>query len=250
MLEFSATFQPVNDQAVGLGNDLSDFPYAIFTTGLNGDPFMIYAPERRQPASRRSTRRSRTSACTCRTGSGSSGPRAPIRYYVDGALVATHAIAIDQEIRPVISDYGLFGAAVKVDWIRMSTYASTGTFTSRVLDSGPGANDWATLTPHTTLPTGTSITYQTRSGATPTPDASWSGWQSLGTGNAIASPNSRFLQYRATLHHQHGRDADPRPRPGHLRRGHRPGTQHRYREPFAVRAEDEPDRHGDAERLH
>ena len=36
-----------------------------------------------------------------------------IRYYVDGALVATHAIAIDQEIRPVISDYGLFGAGVR-----------------------------------------------------------------------------------------------------------------------------------------
>ena len=198
VLEFSATFQPVNDQAVGLGNDLSDFPYAIFTTGLNGDPFMIYATSGGNPESQINTPLPNVSLYVPHRFRIEWTP-STIRYYVDGALVATHAIAIDQEIRPVISDYGLFGAAVKVDWIRMSTYASTGTFTSRVLDSGPGANDWATLTPHTTLPTGTSITYQTRSGATRTPDASWSGWQSLGTGNAIASPNSRFLQYRATL---------------------------------------------------
>ena len=47
-------------------------------------------------------------------------------------------------------------------------------------------------------PTGTSITYQTRTGATPPPDASWSAWQPLGTGGAIASPAARYIQYRAT----------------------------------------------------
>ena len=37
VIEFTATFRPVNDQAVGFGDDLSDFPMAAFSTGNAGD---------------------------------------------------------------------------------------------------------------------------------------------------------------------------------------------------------------------
>ena len=58
------------------------------------------------------------------------------------------------------------------------------------------------------------------------------------------------MQYRATLNTTNTGATPILDRASvTLRRGHRPGTQHRNREPFAVRAEDEPDRHGDAERL-
>ena len=33
------------------------------------------------------------------------------------------------------------------------------------------------------------------SGNTPTPDASWSAWQSVSNGSAVASPAGRYLQY-------------------------------------------------------
>jgi hypothetical protein len=43
------------------------------------------------------------------------------------------------------------------------------------------------------------VTFETRSGDAPTPDASWSAFQPLGAAGAIESPARRYLQYRATL---------------------------------------------------
>ena len=48
-------------------------------------------------------------------------------------------------------------------------------------------------------PAGTHVILETRSGATPTPDSSWSAYQPLGANNAIESPLGRYLQYRAKL---------------------------------------------------
>ncbi len=198
MLEFSATFDAVNDQAIGLGGDTSNYPYAVFSSGVPGDPFGIYAISGASPGDEEQSARLNVSLYEPHRFRIEWTP-STIRYYVDGALVATHAVAISQEIRPVISDYNLFGASVKVHWIRMSSYPSTGTFTSRTLDSGPGANDWQTLASARNLPAGTGITFQTRSGDTRSPGANWSAWQPVGAGGTIASPNARFLQYRATI---------------------------------------------------
>jgi hypothetical protein len=198
VLEFSATFQPVNDQAVGFGYDLGDFPGAAFTTGLNGDPFQIYAWSGSDPSNEHTT---------AVPGVNLAYPHrfriewnaANVRFYVDGTLVATHNGTIAGPMRPVVSDYRAFGAGVHVQWLRQGTYATSGTFTSRVLDSGPAASKWQTLTAQTTIPTGTAIAYDTRSGATPQPDGTWSAWQVLGSGGAIASPNARYIQYRARM---------------------------------------------------
>ena len=52
---------------------------------------------------------------------------------------------------------------------------------------------WGTLTP--TDPAG--ITFQTRSGNTPTPnDGTWSKFQDLGTGGQIQSPIGRYSSTR------------------------------------------------------
>ena len=197
-VEFTATFDAVNDESVGLGGDLGDFPYAIFTSGIPGDPFGVYALSGDSPG---------VDAKTALPGVSLYRPHrfriewtpSQIRYYADGSLVATHNVAILQEMRPVVSDYGLFGASLKVDWLRMTTYPSSGTLVSRVLDSGPGASDWLTLTQDAAVPGGTAITYATRSGETRQPGTGWSAWQAAGAGGAIASPNARYLQYRATL---------------------------------------------------
>ena len=48
-------------------------------------------------------------------------------------------------------------------------------------------------------PAGTAIGLETRTGNTPTPDASWSDYQAVGAGGAIQSPSARYIQYRALL---------------------------------------------------
>ena len=198
VLEFSAMFRPVNDEAVGFGDDLSDFPYAVFGTGSAGMPFGVYAQS------------SGASGVDQATPLPSVSLNAPHRFriewnptnvlfYVDGALVATHTVTIDRLMRPAASDYGLSGAGVHVYWVRQGGYAGSGTFSSRTLDAGPGAAQWQTLTGQATLPSGAQIAYDTRSGATPAPDSSWSAWQPVGAGGAIASPASRYIQYRARM---------------------------------------------------
>jgi peptidoglycan hydrolase-like protein with peptidoglycan-binding domain len=78
-----------------------------------------------------------------------------------------------------------------------SGYNSSGVYTSPVIDATRGS-DWQTLATEQTTPAGTSITYQTRSGNAPTPDDTWSGWEDA-TDLTINSPESRYLQIRATL---------------------------------------------------
>ncbi len=86
-----------------------------------------------------------------------------------------------------------------VDWLRMSPYASRGTFESRVFDSGKSGTDWISLTSTTQKPAGTEVTFETRSGNSATPDGTWSGWEAVGSGGTIASPSGRYVQYRANL---------------------------------------------------
>jgi Putative metal-binding motif len=121
-----------------------------------------------------------------------------VRYYIDGGLVATHAVAIAGPMRPAISEFQIPAPALIVDWIRMTPFGAGCTFDSAVFDGANGGADWSTLDAGTVLPTGTGITVQTRSGNTPAPDGSWSAFQAL-SGNTIQSPTRRYLQYRAAL---------------------------------------------------
>jgi hypothetical protein len=75
-------------------------------------------------------------------------------------------------------------------------YPATAEYTSAILDGGAGA-DWQELNYTGSTPTGTSITFYTRSGNTSIPDGSWSAWE--GVNSPIASPNNQYLQYKATL---------------------------------------------------
>ena len=252
VIEFSAAFRPVNDQAVGFGTDLTQAPFAAFSTGVDGDPFQLYAssvaggglPETDTPlpgVTLGVAHRFRIEWTPTR-----------VDFFVDGVSVATHnhSETIDGPLRPAISDFGLFGASTKVHWLRMGGYGTTGMFTSRVLDSGPGARTWTTLTAASTLPTGTGITFETRSGGTATPGTTWSGWQAVGSGGAIASPAARFIQYRARLTSSSGRVTPTLQR---VQIGYGAGTD---RPPVggtvsiaAGRAEDQPGRDRHAQRV-
>jgi sugar lactone lactonase YvrE len=76
-----------------------------------------------------------------------------------------------------------------------------GTYTSDVKDTTT-VSTWGAIRWRGSLPAGTSVTLQTRSGNTKTPDQTWSDWSKPYTraeGEPIASPKGRYLQWKAVL---------------------------------------------------
>ncbi len=122
-----------------------------------------------------------------------------VRYFVDGGLVATHTISFGAtELRPLVSDYNTGGGALTVNWLRMTPYPGSGTFTSRVFDAGSAAQ-WGPLTWESQTPAGTSIAISVRTGDTASPDGSWSGWTPIAASGDDMPGTSRYAQYRAEL---------------------------------------------------
>ena len=77
--------------------------------------------------------------------------------------------------------------------------ATEGTIDSRILKGGPLA-DWGRAYLEADTPTGTSVTLQTRLGATEVPDSTWTPWTPpLRSGERPALPPARFAQFRLKL---------------------------------------------------
>ena len=122
-----------------------------------------------------------------------------VRYYVDGSLVATHAANFGAtQMEPIASDFTAGGPGVSVDWLHMSPYPGSGSFTSRVLDAGQSAA-WGALSWAADTPAGTSVALSVRTGNTPTPDGSWSSFTPISANGGDIPGNSRYLQYQADL---------------------------------------------------
>ncbi|MBK7513897.1 MAG: DUF4082 domain-containing protein [Chloracidobacterium sp.] len=193
-IEFVATFGTSSFQHAGLGVDMNTTPlWAVFSTKDTSNS--LYAR----------TNNNGSTADTLIPGSWLGTPhRFRIDWYansivfsIDGTIVHVEVVSIANNMRPVVSDYNFGEPALTVDWLRMSPYATPCTFTSRVIDAG-SVVDWLDLTSTGTTPTGTSVGFETRSGnATDTNDSSWSSWEAVNS--PIASPNSRYIQYRSTL---------------------------------------------------
>jgi hypothetical protein len=194
-LEFFATLGGAPFRHVGFGVDLNNAPWGIFSTGGGSLATGLYA---RTAGS--------ATANTAVPGVAATTPQryridwtpTSVQYFVNRTQVASHTSTISAPMRPLESDFSLGGGDVRVHWLRMSPYVSTGTFTSRVLDAGRRA-DWGALESTRAAPTGTQIDFEARSGDTGTPDGTWSAWQPVGAAGTVASPNARFVQYRATL---------------------------------------------------
>ena len=196
-LEGVATFNPVRHQHFGFAVTYSvdGTPWAIISTGPNGDG--LYA---------------RTY-----TGSGAWDTQStPIEgsylgtphlyrvdwfadhvdYYIDDTLVATHNVAISTQMRPMPANSDVGGQTMTVDWLRMTPFATAGSFFSRIFDAGAILH-WQDLTWSGSQPTGTTISIATRTGNVPNPNDSWSIWQPVNS--PIVSPNGRYFQYWSTL---------------------------------------------------
>lgn len=193
-LEFVATFGTgAPFQHAGLGIDLNNTPWAIFSTGSAGDA--LYA-------------RTNAAGGAIDTSLGAGWLGAPhrfriewtttgITYLIDGTTVATHALGNTGDLRPVISDGPVGGATLSLDWLRLGPYAASGGFTSAVLDAGDAAN-WGTVAWSGETPAGSGVVVSVRAGNTPTPDATWSAFAPVANGGSSGA-SGRYAQYQVAL---------------------------------------------------
>jgi hypothetical protein len=200
-LEFRAAFGADQYQNIGFGNTFDDGPWAMFGTGPTTATLGTFF-------ARTMTGAGGTQMDTAITVGPTFDPTAAnlyriewtatdVKFYINGALVATHTVAIAGPMRAVASDLNRpadGGPNVKVDWVDMGAAPSAGTFTSRVLSADSAHTVWGNLTS-----TGAGTSFETRTGNTATPDGSWSAFQAVGAGGAIQSPSGQYIQYRATL---------------------------------------------------
>jgi hypothetical protein len=192
-LEFQATLSGDGFQHAGFALSFNENRWAIFSTGSGG-------------------------ALLARTHDGTNAIDTPIPgnwlgsphqyridwtttsvvFSIDGTAVATHATTINADMRPAFSDLNVGGGGIVVDWVRVGPYATSGTFTSRVLDGG-GPTSWSSVTSAITVPADAALTLSARFGNTPTPDGTWSSFANIPTGTATISASSRYVQYMASL---------------------------------------------------
>ncbi len=192
-LEFSATFAAAPFQHLGFGESFEGAPWAIFSTGVSGT--QLFA------------RTAGAGSIDTPLGAGLLGAphrfriewgATSVAFRVDGALVATHAVGIPQSLRPLASDLVAGGASLAVDWLRMSPFAPSGSFASRIFDAGATAS-WDEVTWSSAEPAGTSLAISVRAGASPAPDASWSAFAPVGAPGEPAGVVGRYAQYQAAL---------------------------------------------------
>ena len=118
-----------------------------------------------------------------------------INYYVDDMLLASHAITVAGPMRPVAaSDIASMSGNVVVDFMRMTPYAPSGSFLSRVLD-GTTTVDWNNMT---WISVSDNLKMYVRGGSTATPDSTWTAFAPVAAPGAITL-HSRYVQYRADM---------------------------------------------------
>lgn len=85
-------------------------------------------------------------------------------------------------------------------WLIAGSPAESGTYTSRVLDSG-GNSYWGAFYWVGSQPEGGGVVFSTRTGWKSRPDDTWNQWIELGaeSGDKVVSESGRYLQYRLEL---------------------------------------------------
>jgi hypothetical protein len=133
-----------------------------------------------------------------------------VTYWIDGVQVATHTVAVVQNMKPFMADGTLADGALVVDYIRMTPYAASGVYTSKVYNAGAPVT-WTTANWLADMPaTGATVTIEVRTGNTATPDTTWTPFAKIAasggtipTGPTLTSttpPGPRqYAQYRITL---------------------------------------------------
>jgi hypothetical protein len=190
-LEFVATFAERPDQHSGFGFDYVNVPWCMFSTKwgrrLYARTNFTLPEDKKLP------------------GHWLGAPHRfridwrflDVDFSIDGRRLAHLLVPMPPSMRPLVGNARLGGAPLLLDWVRMSPYTRAGRFTSRVLDAG-AAVAWAEPSWTAEEPEGTSVVLDWRTGDTPVPDRTWSGWEAPAAGVSLGR-TSRYAQYRADL---------------------------------------------------
>jgi hypothetical protein len=191
-LEFAATFTGRPDQAIGFSaSSTPASPMAMFVIGADRQLYArtIYGAKwfEQQMAGVDWLGKSLRYQITWNSGSA--------QYYINGTLMITHSNMAWGTVmmRPAIVDTAVGDGGLTVDYMRMTPYAASGTYTSAVFDAGDSVT-WVKLTTTSTVPSVTTSTITYRTGSTPVPDDTWTPFTALGTGGVMTG-TSRYLQY-------------------------------------------------------
>jgi len=134
-----------------------------------------------------------------------------VTFWIDDVKVATHSVAVVQNMKPGALDSVVGDGALVVDYMRMTPYAASGVYTSNIYDAGAPVT-WTTANWLADVPaTGATVTIEVRRGNSVTPDATWTPFLKVATsGSTIPNPPTvssttpplgptRYVQYRITL---------------------------------------------------
>ena len=194
-LEFVATFGSASFEHAGFGNDLNAAPWAIFSTGNTTGTLFAR------------TNTGGAAIDTAIPGNYVGSPHlfridwtaSAVTYWIDGVQVVSHAVTgFTAPMRPIASDASPGGASLSINWMRMTPYAASGTYTSRIFGSGT-INMWGNLVWLADTPAGTTLSMSVRTGSTPIPDQSWSAFTPVAASGDSLGATSRYLQYEAVL---------------------------------------------------
>ena len=122
------------------------------------------------------------------------------QFFIDGSTtpIATLNVTIASNMYINISDVFNTDGALSVDWIRITPYAASGTFTSRVFDAG-SSKTWGSANWNTDLPAGTNVVISARTGNTLVPDGTWTAFATIASSGNLVGATSRYIQYQAVL---------------------------------------------------
>jgi len=200
-LEFVATFSGDGNQHVGFGGGnhlpsgevFNTGPWAIFST-LGGGALFARCFD------------NVTHFDTSIPGSWFGSPHryridwgaSAVDFYIDGTLVLSQPVIIPGLMRPAASDLFGGGGVVTVDWMRMTPYAPSGTFESRIHDAGSPVT-WVSMNWNALTPAGTTLAMSVRTGNTPVPDGTWTSYAAVANSGDAVGGTARYLQYHAAF---------------------------------------------------
>jgi hypothetical protein len=191
-LEISAVFAARPDQHAGFGTTFDDVPWVMFSTKwgrrLYGRTHLLNVEDKKLP------------------GQWFDGPHRyridwnvlDIVFSADGERLAQILVPVPGYMRALAGNQRLGSEPLRIEWMRLSPYAPSGSFTSRIFDASTVV-DWHELTWEAEAPAGARLDIHVRTGEVPDVDPTWSPWRPVARPGEVVGATARFLQYRADL---------------------------------------------------
>jgi len=191
-VDFSATFSARPDQHAGFGLDYISVPWVMFSTKwgrrLYARTHHVLIEDKKAPGDWFGRPHHFRIAWDL----------LDITFFIDGERAAYLLVPVPGYMRAVAGNQRVGGPPLHIQWMRVSPYATAGTFTSAPLDAGATV-EWLDATCEADLPPATSVRLSVRTGDVGLPGPAWSAWKPLDGTTGAVEATSRYLQYRAEL---------------------------------------------------